>query len=339
MAQISRYTTFTAAAKLPAASLEGEFNEIHNALTAAANREIHLTYNNSDEPTLKIDNTGSGKPLSVLVGGTEKVYVAATTGQLVSTVPTGTAPFAVASTTEVANLNAASVGGSAASNLAKLDASNEFDSGGATVMALSLLSDTAADIITKDTNVGAVKGQFYRIRHAGQALIWGGSTDGSTYEGLLRLNHAAGSNGEAQMSDDGGSSWEKIASEDYVDAKLTTLSVGAFYEGALATGTKQPRYIVPADIENANITKVYCTYQSGTVTDDSTITLYHYNAAGVEQANAVVTLASGQATGVATATDITDMALSAGDQLAWVCSAANGHAEVTIWAQGTQEVI
>jgi hypothetical protein len=338
MAQISRQTTFTAGAKLAAADLESEFNELVNALNGTNNREVHVTYNNSDEPTLKLDNTGSGKPLSILVGGVEKLYVKQTTGQLQSTIATGTAPFVVASTTEVANLNAASVGGVAATALAQLAATtNTFDAGANTTILLQ--GGTTANIVTYDDDVGAVDGQYYRIRHSGQVVTWGGSSDGSTYDLMFRLNHASGTNGAAQISTDGGSNFYDIASENYVDAKLTTISFGAFYEGALATSTKQPRFIVPADIQNGDITKVYCTYQSGTVTGDSVITLTHYNAAGTSQATAPVTLLSTQTVGAAVATDITDMALSAGDQLGWTVTTASGHAEVTIWAQGTQEVI
>lgn len=335
---LSRYTTFVAGAKLPAASLEGEFDNLVDALTAAINKDISITYNNSDVASLTLDNTGSGKPLSAKIGGTEKFYISATHGQIASTVPTGQPPLIVASTTEVANLNAASVGGVAAAALAQLAATtNTFDAGANTTILLQ--GGTTANIVTYDDDVGAVDGQYYRIRHSGQVVTWGGSSDGSTYDLMFRLNHASGTNGAAQISTDGGSNFYDIASENYVDAKLTTISFGAFYEGALATSSKQPRFIVPADIENGDITKVYCTYQSGTVTDDSVITLTHYNAAGTSLATAPVTLLSTQTVGAAVATDITDMALSAGDQLGWTVTTASGHAEVTIWAQGTQEVI
>ncbi len=48
------------------------------------------------------------------------------TGQLISTVPTGTAPLAVSSTTQVSNLNASLLGGLTPSAFAELAASNSF---------------------------------------------------------------------------------------------------------------------------------------------------------------------------------------------------------------------
>jgi len=49
-----------------------------------------------------------------------------TSGALISTVPTGTAPLQVASTTQVANLNASLIGGQPVNNLALLSAPNAF---------------------------------------------------------------------------------------------------------------------------------------------------------------------------------------------------------------------
>ena len=340
MGALSRFTTYVDGNTLPAADLNGDFDRLYNALTAAAGYELSITAGGT--PTITVDNTGGGVLASFKVATVEKAQVNEL-GQFESLIATGTAPLVVASTTEVANLNAASVGGIVSSQLVRKDAINTLtvDS---SVNSFVLKSDTANQLVFHDTGYDAppqdpdpLDGAYFRIRQSSRLLKFGVSDDSSSYDDIMRMN---GATGKAQVENVfGGDDWSNVSTEDYVDGKLTTLSFGAFYEGALATGTKQPRYIVPADIENADITKVYCTYQSGTVTDDSTITLYHYNAAGAEQANAVVTLASAQATGVATATDITDMALSAGDQLAWVCSAANGHAEVSIWAQGTQEVI
>jgi hypothetical protein len=334
---LSRYTTFVAGAKLAAASLEGEFDNIIDALNATDNAAISITYNNSDVATLTLNNTGSGKPLSAKIGGVEKFYISATHGQIASTVPTGQPPLIVASTTKVENLNADQLDGNEASNLAKLDADNTFtQSGSDTVMTLD--SDQGTSLIMRDNDLAA-PGEYFRLRHLSNVSYLDVSENGTVWTHVLRVN---GATSKAQVdsavdADD----WQNIASEDYVDAKLTTVAFGAFYEGALATATKQPRFIVPANIETGKILKLEATYQSGTVTDDSIIYLRHYNSSGVEDASSpyTLTLGSGLATGTVVSVDITDITLAAGDQLAWEVNTASGHAEVTAWAHGTQEVI
>ena len=121
MATLARFKTFVTGDKLTATqanSIQDMLIDLLDGTTTNVN--VTIEYGSNDFPTLRVDNTGGGDIISFQVSGVEKALVNAT-GQLESTIATGTAPFVVASSTVVANLNAATaadadaLGGSAAS--------------------------------------------------------------------------------------------------------------------------------------------------------------------------------------------------------------------------------
>jgi hypothetical protein len=102
--------------------------------TATPSGTLNLLYASGTatpaETGLKISNKGlitfaTGQPFPTVTGN-ETVTGNVSASQLISTIPTGTAPLKVTSTTEVVNLNASLLGGKAASAFAQLAAPNTF---------------------------------------------------------------------------------------------------------------------------------------------------------------------------------------------------------------------
>lgn len=104
--------------------LDGEFNQLEGAsgVLNGGTTAFKLLVKSSDatDPPVEIDQIGAGPLAEWKQNGTLKASIA-NSGQVVSAVATGTAPFSVASTTVVTNLNADTVDGIEGANIAKLD--------------------------------------------------------------------------------------------------------------------------------------------------------------------------------------------------------------------------
>ena len=112
----------------PLDSLASAFNSSTKAAVSQHFRwQAEPVGNNTSSPSGKFNllfASGSGTPAET---GVSLSATGNLTGKrLVSTVPTGTAPLVVSSTTQVANLNASQLGGLAASAFAKVGSANSF---------------------------------------------------------------------------------------------------------------------------------------------------------------------------------------------------------------------
>jgi hypothetical protein len=103
--------------------------------------------------------------------------------QLVSTVSTGTAPLQVASTTQVANLNASLLGGLTAGSFAKLS-SNVFTGNQSIqngVLAINAATPLSVSTLEVDVNAPGTLGPVLSLVNVGGALNAGAAVDFKTY--------------------------------------------------------------------------------------------------------------------------------------------------------------
>ena len=110
MALLARITTFLPATTILSSEANAELNQLVNFLNGTST-SVHglLKMNDGTNPPLILDQLGAGPIQRWRLIGVEKALVN-NTGQFESLLATGTAPLVVASTTEVANLNASRVG-------------------------------------------------------------------------------------------------------------------------------------------------------------------------------------------------------------------------------------
>lgn len=102
---LSRLYTFVDGAPIVAAQHNEELNQIIGLLAGTTLTTVLLKSSSAGTATLGVDVTGGGKVAQFFVNSVEKSLVNAA-GQFESVHATGTAPFVVASTTKVTNLNA-----------------------------------------------------------------------------------------------------------------------------------------------------------------------------------------------------------------------------------------
>jgi len=124
MASLPTRTTASFDAIKPVSSLvllDDELNDIKGATGflngGTTGKKLLVKSSDGADPPLEIDQIGAGPLAEWKQNGTLKVSIN-NSGQIVSDVATGTAPFDVDSTTEVANLNASRVGGIVGANVA-----------------------------------------------------------------------------------------------------------------------------------------------------------------------------------------------------------------------------
>jgi len=335
MTTLARVTTFTTGTTISSVNVNAELDQLVGALNGTGMAHTVTLLGTGAGTTLSADNTGGGKVASFLVSGVEKLLVN-TAGQLESVLTTGTAPFIVASTTEVANLNAASVGGTLASNLAKLDSANTFVVNNGWNQQ-ELESDTASQILFKDTAAGSVLWPYIRIRSAAKLLRFAASADNTTYVDIARLN-AATKKLQVDKTVDG-NDWSDVASEAYVEGKTTAWSFGVFYAGGVDTGIVQAIWVVPNDVDTILMDRIRWVFQSGTPTGTTQIKLQHKNALGVEQNTQTISILVGDTALNSYEVNVADWTLLEGEFLQWTIVADGGHQDISIHAQGTQTLI
>ena len=127
MALLAALTTWSAGDKLTATAINNEFLNLLDALNGSDQDNLKTKYNAADLPTFQLINShASGYGLQIGDGTNNDLFGVKSTGVIESKVATGTAPFVIASTTAVANLNADLVDGVQGSALAQLAANNTF---------------------------------------------------------------------------------------------------------------------------------------------------------------------------------------------------------------------
>ena len=339
---ISRQSTFTEGATLSAAQLNAEFEHIVDAFDGTGTIALEVGYSAADQPTLTVDNTGSGIVAEFQVNSTAKVRINAD-GQLQSTIATGTAPLIIASTTAVNNLNADQVDGYEAADFIRDDVNNQ------------VVADSAAEVYftLRTTGQGADAGNVYLELDA---------QDGSNNpDAKWRLNVDGDDRFLLEQYDDGTSSWlaalefdrnggtpyTKVYDPTEDDMKQiattsskTTISVGAFYEGEVSTGAKQIRWIAPTNAEGITFTYMRAVYGGGSPSGTTTIQVQQFGVAGsLKQTRSMNVLSTDTVDNTIdhNMTDITSVA--DGDFFEITITAAGGHEDLSFWMQGTQDLI
>jgi hypothetical protein len=340
---IARQSTFTAGATLQAAQLNNEFEHIVDAFDGSGNISLFAKYNAADVPALKVSNSElTGKIASFLYDTTERVSIDAD-GQIVSYLSTGTAPLVIASTTKVANLNVDQVDGKDSTDIVLRDTADQTITAAAAEVKLELEAtgqgaDAGAATLyfdMRDTanNVDA----WWRLKANGNDTFNIEQYDNgtTTWLPILALNRNAASP-YAHVYNATNDAMEQIATT----KALTTVSIGAFYEGLVSTGAKQIRWIVPANAENVQITTAKYVYGGGTPSGTTTVKIEQFNSAAATQGSTTVDILSSHTVDTVGSDDIADFStVSAGDYFEITITAAGEHEDISIWFHGTQEII
>jgi hypothetical protein len=194
MALIATLTTWSAGDSLTATALNAEIANIVNVLSGGSQKNVNITYNSSDVPNLTLASSGSSqeilrlnptgastKPL-VVDAGSGNVLEILKTGVIDSKVTTGTAPFVIASTTKVDNLNADQVDGVEGSAIIANNANATITKNGAT-LTWSWNSDTGVAMVINDSG----ETNQYRLVQISEALTIDGH-DGVGWENYVRFS-------------------------------------------------------------------------------------------------------------------------------------------------------
>jgi len=317
MALIAVQTTWAPSDKLTATALNAEFSNIVGVLDGSTNANVELSYNNSDIPNLTINNTGSGVLQSWEVNGTETLKVDAN-GVLQSTVATGTAPFVVASTTKVTNLNADTLDGVNSTAFAQLASNNTFTGG-----AQSITHATSAGLtLTSGSKVGSIS-----IASAVGDLVLSSNSGFAT-----ATMEWAGADAAPTFTPDGGSAQNVL-----LEGNAKVDFAESWYFSTIG-GISVNDYVYIAYNGRTTIEGFYYTYLSGSPSGNSTITVKHYNSTGTLQTTYTTTLASGDTAGTVYTNNTSDFTLGDKEYLLIEPGTDNGHDEVIVTAYGYKEV-
>jgi len=166
MSLLSVPFSFSAGAQIKAAEFNSNYSAIINALSGIVDTIEFILAFNGATPVLILNQKGAGSVLKLQQNGVDKIEIN-NTGQLDSKLSIGTAPFIVASTTKVANLNADQLDGLHDTAFLKL-------TGGTLTGFLTLNAAPTADLHSStkkyvDDSITAIPGAF----PSGTKLLFG----------------------------------------------------------------------------------------------------------------------------------------------------------------------
>jgi hypothetical protein len=127
MATLARLYDFTAGTPIVSGQVDGEFNQIINALNSTStNVNLIVRFSSGTVAPLKLDQLGAGPVQTWAVSGVDKATVTnagsfSTAAQFISSLAIGTKPIDVTSTTVCTNLNADLLDGLHSSSFLRLD--------------------------------------------------------------------------------------------------------------------------------------------------------------------------------------------------------------------------
>ncbi len=153
MATLARLYDFTAGQPIVSGEVDGEFNQIINALNSTStNVNLIVRFSSGTTAPLKLDQLGAGVVQTWAVSGVDKATVTnagsfSTAGQFISSLATGTKPLDVTSTTVCTNLNADLLDGLHSSSFLRLDSALDQ-----TMIGNLVLSLTAPQLYFIDTD-------------------------------------------------------------------------------------------------------------------------------------------------------------------------------------------
>lgn len=145
---LSRLFDFTPSTTISSSEVDSEFNQLVNLLNGVStDKDAVIRISHATLPVLKLDQTGAGPIALLQAGGITKIEVN-NSGQLDSKVATGTAPFVIASTTVVLNLNADLLDGKEAAAFALLSGATFTGAVSATELQIGGVSINIAGTLT-----------------------------------------------------------------------------------------------------------------------------------------------------------------------------------------------
>jgi len=324
MAFLTRVTDFTPGTLIQSAQVDAELDQFIDILGAGENsKQVEFSHSGSTIG-LNVNNSGGGIIQTWEISGVVKIKVNAA-GQLESDLTTGTAPFIVDSTTVVANLNAALLGGVAAADFAVTASDETFDNGTDTV--LTIQGSASAALVIDDTT--HANGEFRLL--ADEDLLKVQVNDG----GWVTIAIFDGTND--QIQDAAGSPLVSVAD---ATAYTTTWSFGVFYAGPIDTGVVQAQWIVPDSVSAMTALEGNWSYQNGTPTGSSTIKVQWMDSAGSEKGTETFTLLIGDSQDTTYQHTFAGSWLTvAGDFFKWTVLTDGGHQDISLQVQGTQTLI
>lgn len=117
---------------------------------------------------------------------------------------------------------------------------------------------------------------------------------------------------------------------------LTVWSVGVFYAGTMATSQTTPRFIVPEEADQFYLTHLKGTFQSGTLTGNSTVEVSLIRGGSVTLLGTITLTSTAIAETVYTFPLASAQQVFEDDLIKWVCTAGGGHSDVTAKICGRQ---
>lgn len=335
---LSRLFTFLAGTPIVADQVNGEFNQLVQALNGSLAVDIKMTNSNVGTPTLEVDHTGGGIPLRARVGGFTVAQMTSG-GQLQLTPVVSTNPPLIvnADSSVVTNLDADKIDGSHLAELIRLEANtahilkpangslpalgfrqgafpfySQFYQSGGDVFGLERVD--AANVQPVGTNA-----DVFTISY--------GTPNTFTFEGQLAAIAAAPT------------AVTHLTRKDYVDARVSPWAFGAYYDGQISTAMVQPVYIVP-NLGSIKPKKLRASYRAGTPSGPTTIKLGRYNGNGVlygAPSEWTITIPQAHAVNTVVNANIADdVTFNENDQLVWTVTVAGGHQDVTVFLTGTE---
>jgi len=309
---------FTPGAEIQSQQFDDMFAQLYELLNGTSSTiRAYMRLNDAGNAVLLLNNIGGGPILQAQVSGVTKVSINGT-GQIDSTVATGAAPIVVASTTRVDNLNVQYLNGIESTGFVQVT------SGAATI------SGTTASLTLEDTTASAKDAKLQVDTNLFKIIDPAGPTD------LVSLDLASGNltvTGQVKSSTSAPSAAADLTRKDYVDGRVTRWGLTVFYPGLTDTGDPIPSFIVPEGVVDFTAVKMKLTYQAGTASGTTTITVKKN---GVDAGyGALVAQSTGT---VVTSSNFTSQAWVADDVITFHVTNSGLHEDVSVTIIGTQKV-
>jgi hypothetical protein len=158
--------------------------------------------------------------------------------------------------------------------------------------------------------------------------------DGAAWDTVLAFRRQGGTT-YTQVWNPTNDAMEQIAT---TKAK-TTVSIGAFFEGAVSTSAKQIRWVVPYNAETVTLDRGKFVYGGGSPSGTTTIKIEQFDVSGVSQASDTMDILASHSVNTVNTDSGISFTLSGNDYLEITCTAAGAHEDLSVWFQGTQEII
>lgn len=335
MALLARLTNFTPNTPILSATVNGEFNQLVNALNGVSTgTNLLVRFSSASTAVIAIDQLSSGPIVQFKQGGVELASISnsgnfTTSGtlnstgaisssstitgtRLISTIALGTAPLTVTSTTKVSNLNADQVDGlEGADFVRKSDTSTQ-----------TLVSDLTISKTTATLNLNSTTSSR-NVRLVNDNTNWSFINDslGTTPIQMNLTGTSIVTFGVAPRYGSDPSNNDDLSRKSYVDNKLTVFSTSWYYPvvpSATESVESVGRFLCPAGT-SITIQQIRIVYGNGSHTSGGTLTwtLKAKNSSGSGLTDiGTITLDNTNNTGnVVYVNDVADYPLSNADQI------------------------